>query len=214
MNTQRIFYIDALKAFAIVLVVMGHMSFVWTTDIHESLYTTILSVFHMPLFMALSGYVSNVEKFQVGKKAKLLIPFFAFGMIWTIVNQLPFVGFFEHEAKYGYWFLYVLFMFFVFLATIRATKRNLYWGMAIVEAILMGLHAMFHRTIPGMIMSTDHMFQLWPFFCLGIIMKRGLLSQIYNHKVVSIALCFAGLCLFGGGKNWFTSHEHLRSVLQ
>ena len=201
MNTQRIFYIDALKAFAIVLVVMGHMSYVWTTDDHESFYSEILSVFHMPLFMALSGYVTNVETFQIKKRAKMLIPFFAFGMIWTIVNQLSFIGFFEHEAKYGYWFLYALFMYFVFLAIIRAIGRNLYGGMAIVEIILMGLHAMFHRTIPGTLMSTDHMFQLWPFFCLGIIMKRGLITQIYNHKSVSAISCFAGLCLFGGGKN-------------
>ena len=200
MNSKRIFYIDALKAFAIVLVVMGHMSFVWTTNTHKPLYPNILSIFHMPLFMALSGYVLNADKFQMSKKAKLLIPFFAFGMIWTIVNQLSFFGFFEHEAKYGYWFLYVLFMFFVFLSIIRAVGRNLYGSMVIVEVILMGLHAMFHRTIPGTIMSTDHMFQLWPFFCLGIIMKRGLITYLYSHKILSAISCLAGVCLIGGVK--------------
>lgn len=200
MSSSRIFYIDALKAFAIVLVVMGHMSYLWTSPEHPSLYLPILSAFHMSLFMALSGYVTNVETFSLAKRAKMLIPFFVFGLAWTAYNQLSFWGFFENEAKYGYWFLYVLFMFCLFLTIIRRTKRNLYWGMAIVEIVLMGLHVCFHRTVPGTTLSTDHMFQLWPFFCMGIILRRGLLDKVLSHKMVVSLVCVLSILGLWGGK--------------
>lgn len=213
MPTKRIFYIDALKAFAIVLVVMGHTHELWEVEGRESFYLPILSIFHMPLFMALSGYVTNVEKFQLGKRAKMLIPFFVFGFAWTAYNQLPFLGFFEHEAKYGYWFLYVLFMFFAFLALIRATKRNLYVGMGVVQICLMGLHFILHRTIPGTTLSTDHMFQLWPFFCLGILLRRGMLDKIFDRKAVSTVICLCGIIIIGGGQVVFSSDKYFGWIL-
>lgn len=203
MKAERIFYIDALKAFAIILVVMGHTNQLWEVGDKTSFYSPILSAFHMPLFMSLSGYVTNFEKFQLAKRAKMLIPFFVFGFAWTAYNQLPFIGFFEHEAKYGYWFLYVLFVFFAFLALIRATKRNLYMGMGVVQIVLMGLHFMLHRTIPGTTLSTDHMFQLWPFFCLGIMFRRGMLEKILAPKVFSAMVCLSGIIVIGGGKYYF-----------
>lgn len=204
MSSSRIFYIDALKAFAIVLVVMGHMSHLWTNENSQSIYLPILSAFHMPLFMSLSGYVTNVDTFKIAKKAKLLIPFFVFGLAWTAYQQLPLLGFFEHEAKAGYWFLYVLFMFFVFLSLIRATKQNLYIGMGIIQVVLMGLHFLFHRTIPGTTLSTDHMFQLWPFFCYGIILRKGILNICYSHKFISLIICLLGIILMLGVQ--FTLH--------
>ena len=54
--SQRLLYIDALKGFTILLVVLGHVLQV-RYDIDNLLYRYIHS-FHMPLFMFLSGYVS------------------------------------------------------------------------------------------------------------------------------------------------------------
>ena len=209
MNASRIFYIDALKAIAIVLVVMGHTNVIWEVGGSNSVYLPILSVFHIPLFMALSGYVTNVETFNLAKRAKMLIPFFVFGFAWTAFVQLPIGGFFTSEAKYGYWYLYVLFAFFVFLSLIRAMKRNLYIGMGLVQIGLMGLHFMFHRTITGTTISTDHMFQLWPFFCLGIILRRGLLNKIYSHKIKVLTICSLGVVGIWGGQIYFRLTETL-----
>lgn len=199
-NSSRIFYIDALKAFAIVLVVMGHTIGLWEVGGKCSFYLPILSVFHMPLFMALSGYVTNVETFQLKKRAKMLIPFFVFGFAWGLYKQMPFLGFFVHEAKWGYWFLYVLFVFFVFLSLIRASRRNLYLGMCVVQVLLMGLHLAFHQTDVGTTLSTDHMFQLWPFFCLGIVMRRGLMERMCSNRWKVLCICLAGVIAVRGGK--------------
>ena len=209
MMKSRIFFIDALKAFAIVLVVMGHTNIIWEVGGRNSMYLPILSVFHMPLFMALSGYVTKVETFNLVKRAKMLIPFFVFGFAWTAFVQLPIGGFFTSEAKYGYWYLYVLFVFFVFLSLIRAMKRNLYLGMGLVQIGLMGLHFMFHRTITGTTISTDHMFQLWPFFCLGIILRRGLLDKVYHHKLKLLAVCLLGIIAIRGGAIALSVNRHI-----
>ena len=209
MMKSRIFFIDALKAFAIVLVVMGHTNIIWEVGGGNSMYLPILSVFHMPLFMALSGYVTNVESFNLAKRAKMLIPFFVFGFAWIAYQHLPFLGFFTHEAKGGYWFLYVLFVFLVFLSVIRTVKRNLFIGMGLVQIGLMGLHFMFHRTITGTTISTDHMFQLWPFFCLGIILRRGLLNKIYSHKIKVLTICSLGVVGIWGGQIYFRLTETL-----
>lgn len=203
MMKSRIFFIDALKAFAIVLVVMGHTNIIWEVGGGNSMYLPILSVFHMPLFMALSGYVTNVESFNLAKRAKMLIPFFVFGFAWMTYQHLPFLGFFTHEAKAGYWFLYVLFVFFLFLSLIRAMKRNLYLGMGLVQVVLMGLHLVFHRTITGTTLSTDHMFQLWPFFCLGIILRRGLLDKVYHQKLKVLLVCLLSIIAIRGGQLHF-----------
>lgn len=209
MMKSRIFFIDALKAFAIVLVVMGHTNIIWEVGGRNSMYLPILSVFHMPLFMALSGYVTNVESFNLAKRAKMLIPFFVFGFAWIAYQHLPFLGFFTHEAKGGYWFLYVLFVFLVFLSVIRTVKRNLFIGMGLVQIGLMGLHFMFHRTITGTTISTDHMFQLWPFFCLGIILRRGLLDKVYHHKLKVLAVCLLGIIAIRGGAIALSVNRHI-----
>lgn len=203
MSHQRFFFIDALKAFAIVLVVMGHTVGLWEAHGDVSFYLPILMVFHMPLFMALSGYVTNVETFRLKKRAKMLVPFFVFAFAWGVYKQKPLLGyldFFTHEAKWGYWFLYVLFVFFVFLSLIRAARRNLYVGMAVVQVFLMALHFLFHSTDVGTTLSTDHMFQMWPFFCLGIILRRRLFDVLCRHRRLASLVCALGIVAIRGGQ--------------
>ena len=62
-NSQRIAYIDALKGFAILCVVLGHIATgnlrdPFTQTIYFYLYNIIYS-FHMPAFIFLSGYFSK-----------------------------------------------------------------------------------------------------------------------------------------------------------
>lgn len=64
MQTNRLFFYDILKTYAIFLVILGHViqtfNLEWRTDeIFLSIY-----MFHMPLFIAISGYffVKSAEK--------------------------------------------------------------------------------------------------------------------------------------------------------
>lgn len=64
-KTDRVLYLDLLKCFAIFLVIWGHsiQYFKSTAYFDEPIYRIIYS-FHMPLFMALSGYFSEKDFFQ------------------------------------------------------------------------------------------------------------------------------------------------------
>ena len=76
MNNKRIKYIDMLKAFCIILVIVGHMGY---TPAKVKL---LLYIFHIPLFFFLSGMTLNVEKYDsivqffLKKFKAIVIPYF------------------------------------------------------------------------------------------------------------------------------------------
>ncbi|AME08897.1 MULTISPECIES: acyltransferase family protein [Gemella] len=75
MQKTRIKYIDMLKALAIILVILGHMSYT------PSKVKLLLYIFHMPLFFFLSGLVFSVEKYNTfwsffKRKAKTIVILF------------------------------------------------------------------------------------------------------------------------------------------
>ena len=59
---NRIVYIDALRGFAILLVIVGHLiQFNYSSGIENPIFNIIYS-FHMPLFFFISGYVHSFSK--------------------------------------------------------------------------------------------------------------------------------------------------------
>jgi fucose 4-O-acetylase-like acetyltransferase len=173
LKRPRLFYIDALRGMAILLVVIGHLPLYCYHDVEQSTLTRIVDVFHMPLFMMICGVVITFETFSIFKRFKVLIPFFIFGILYSLFCHLSLLGFIEDEAKYGYWFLWAIVIFSLFLYIIRKFRTNLILGIITIEVLLLILHFFFHRTVIGMTLSTDHLWYLWPFFSLGILMKRG-----------------------------------------
>lgn len=79
-SNKRIDYIDALKAFAMFLVVLGHA-------IPASPATAYIYSFHIQLFFLLSGVVfssarsKSYGKFLISKIKSLLVPYFCFALI-------------------------------------------------------------------------------------------------------------------------------------
>ena len=85
---QRIAWIDNLKAFLILLVVLGHCIQDSGLGDDSLLYRFIYS-FHMPLFFAVSGYVSQRDFTPwsaVGRRAvQLLVPYAAWAVVKSII---------------------------------------------------------------------------------------------------------------------------------
>lgn len=110
---RRLIYIDNLRGFLILLVILGHSLQDMGTG-NENVLFRVIYAFHIPLFMAVSGYVSyrsHLEWHKLIKMAKqLLVPFF----VWAVVSC-----FLVGDAKYyweiikypdrGLWFLYALY---------------------------------------------------------------------------------------------------------
>lgn len=85
LDNKRFYEIDLLRAFGIILMVMGHVSFGIFFDkwIHS---------FHMPLWFIISGYFVNIEKksviFIARKIKSILIPYLLFGVLYEVINSL------------------------------------------------------------------------------------------------------------------------------
>ena len=88
-HTERVDWIDALKGFAILLVIVGHLI---QTNYQSGIGNTIFNIiysFHMPLFFFLSGFMVGFKdngklpfSFIKKKMATLLLPWLS----WTMIS--------------------------------------------------------------------------------------------------------------------------------
>lgn len=90
---KRIAYIDSIKGFAILLVVMGH-TFHDFKGINMA-FIDFIYAFHMPLFFIISGYLGYKKDYDINqslfylrnKAIGLIIPFLFFGSIYTLIYR-------------------------------------------------------------------------------------------------------------------------------
>lgn len=86
-DKKRIIWIDSLKGFAIILIVLGH-----TIGYSRELsgLSRYLSSFYVPLFFLVSGYLfinkpkESLGKFTLKKAKRILIPYFTFALLSLI----------------------------------------------------------------------------------------------------------------------------------
>ena len=127
---NRIEYIDALRGFTMILVVLNHVSF-YCFGIDNTIPSLhkYLQEIQMPLFFFISGFVlyrPNVNwdsKFiasQFKRKIPvLLISPFIFFCIFIYIHHVPFTQGIYDDTKCGYWFTFVLFYFFAYYSITR-----------------------------------------------------------------------------------------------
>lgn len=136
MKSNRILYLDVVKAIAISLVCVGHANLLVTMK-GSSVVTAWIYSFHMPLFMLLSGYFSIHalnEPFVefIEKKAKqLLIPAIAIPLItvfvWFLIGAINIEEIARNEAIGGMWFLKTLFACYVFVWMVKRLNLSDGW---------------------------------------------------------------------------------------
>ena len=122
---KRIPYIDSIKGFAILLVVMGH-TFHDFKGLNMA-FIDFIYAFHMPLFFIISGYLGYKKDYNVNqtlfylknKAVGLIIPFLFFGSIYTLMYNYEYILLFTNSAKMGYWFTFSLFLIFCLYYTIE-----------------------------------------------------------------------------------------------
>ena len=180
--TGRNDVIDALKYFAIALVILTHVLRLRAEFIELSpeLLRTIVS-FNLPLFTFLSGWVlwgregKSPVRFMRGKVLGLLVPYFA----WIAV-EMPL----RHVRPSGYlarlweaaltpmagmqmWFLWALFCMFAVFTVGRLVSRSDWWTAAL--ALGVGSIALF---IPGGANGLNRVVWLYPYLALGYLIAR------------------------------------------
>lgn len=84
--SKRINYLDCIRGFALLLVILGHI-YIYTNPIKVWIYS-----FHMPLFFIISGFLwsnKNIDiKITIIKRFKaLIIPYILFGLVFFILRS-------------------------------------------------------------------------------------------------------------------------------
>lgn len=190
-SKHRIVYIDWLKAFAIFLVVLGHVCQSYGKNVEITIDHYGILPYHMPLFAILSGLFFSAKfdfKSFISKKFKqLALPF----LVWCIIVHIVIRGISDtyyhlteglsvhfkswieclwvYGIMSGFWFLRALFLSFVYAyLSIRVCKNNSVIG------ILLSVVCLYVLSLSGIIPNMffcDFVF-LYPFFCTGILMKE------------------------------------------
>lgn len=215
MNKQRDIWVDNVKIFACILVVLGHFfqSMVKADIIRYcSLYkwfNTTIYYFHVPLFFICSGYLyqkySAVRSFNQWKNSVLKkffalgIPYFVFSMAtWLLKNifsssvnsQLGGLGYtLIKNPTAPYWYLYVLFIIFV----ITLTAKN-----KIDSLILFGISFLCKMlTTFGVstgIYAIDTTASHWFWFVAGMLLATELIP-VLNRSASVILLAFVAMSI-------------------
>lgn len=204
---ERIVFLDSIRGFAILLVVMGH-AVAWNyPDWHEvclfsqtqskelmigGVVWQLIYSFHMALFFMVSGYLSGVSvitKDNVisrikNKTLRLLIPYLATGYLIFFVR-----------GNWGYWFLLTLFemsiiWMFLYVLLKKFNPISALWKdiivMALVYGILRGLSVF---SLIAEYIDSNLLKYFIP-FCFGCLMRRHykIESLVKNKKVYTFCL--------------------------
>lgn len=207
-QSKRIEFIDAMRGFTIFLVVLNHVALhcLGITRSIPSLHEFFYQV-RMPMFFMISGFVlykdgvvwdkdQIIRFFKKKIPVQLLSPLLFF-VVFMHVRGINFVDGLFNEPKYGFWFTYILFVYFVIYAFVRFLMRNKWAdiilviiGICLLPAGWPGLHEMI--PIPRNVLyffSFSH-WQFFFFFVLGTLLRKYYpVVQKWLDKKWTIPIC-------------------------
>lgn len=203
---NRIEYIDNLKGFAILFVVVGHV-LEKSLNIHDMPINTFYSSFHMPLFMFLSGIfamkgmdcytISEILRFIKKKTLRLMLPFIIVGGIYSIIhfNSLSPVLLGDSRC---FWFLPALYYCMIVELIINIIKSFLPKDTFVVDLIIQIIIWAFVSTIYYFGYNIPYLYRFvvfFPFFLIGHYYAKYL---EFRHSIQSSKelLSISILCFF------------------
>lgn len=209
---ERIEYIDQLKGFAIILVVMGHIA-EKSMNITTTPFNEFYGSFHMPLFMFLSGIfayksfndwnVCEIMNFLKKKVTRILFPFFVIGGVYSLMFCGNIADVYLGVSS-GYWFLPALFycmllgLIVYWLINIIGILNNPLWQLVMHGAFWGLLIILYYKGWLEHIPYCLHAIKMYPFFLMGTFFSRCKAFKdkvIYSNYLFTIAILGYILCL-------------------
>ena len=212
--TQRIEFIDAMRGFTMILVVMTHIGGFCLgiendiPSVHPFLYE-----FRMPTFFFISGFVlykvghiwnvKNVFLFLKRKFPVQIITTIIFFTIYLYVNGIPLETGILSDSKLGYWFTYALFIYFVVYSISQYLFQLFHFSDIVKDIATISLGSVFY-----LLFSVDSIFESLPinrnikdilsmqhwgfffFFSIGTLFKKyyNIIQQYLDKKPI-IFIC-------------------------
>lgn len=183
---MRLNYLDYLKAFAIITVVIYHMGLNTEPIMRAFIHT------QMPIFFLISGYLTYKEgKYNplsntIKRAKQLILPLLCCGIGLALLKGIDYLTLLQTQGKEGYWFLLTLFevsLFYNLSFPIRKKVRNEWrWTIDIIVIIfLMGVRFVLPESlIEGLELRSLSKF--YPMFILGVYLKEYPFIITYIRK--------------------------------
>ena len=207
MKAERDYFFDNLKAVLIFLVVLGH----FLLPIHGKSVLVIIKrliyVFHMPLFVFVSGYFSkkiykdgqyNFKKILFLIKAYIIFVV-AIQAVYAVCGVQSFseINFFSQSG--APWYLFAMIVWYLTIPWIRKCRPVT----VIVWTVVLALTAGFFRNI-GDFLCLSRILVFGPFFYLGYFMDQKTLEKALSFRcrrvVVPTAVMICTVILLFGHK--------------
>ena len=197
---QRLHYFDNLRAGLIFLVVIGHVFELVTSSLVDIAYIFIY-IFHMPLFIFVSGYFA---KYNPKKLLFSLIPLYFFFQFLYIVFARYALGqtWLIFQFTTPHWIMWYLFALIAWICLVPMLelfekKKALF---VILLTFVIGILAGFEITL-GYYMSLARIFYFLPFFVLGYYCARlrdfpGIVSKWYVRIIFGTLAAFVAFLVY------------------
>ena len=127
---NRIEYIDAMRGFAMIMVVICHF-FTWSFQYENPLYIYVNHILQIPLFFMISGFFAShmlrrsLLSIIWNKFIRLVVPAIIMLSLFVWVFDLNYVEALFHRFKYGYWFTFVMFGYVIIYVLVSRIFRCL-----------------------------------------------------------------------------------------
>lgn len=210
---ERYNYIDYSKAFAILLVITGHICLFCinrgnVNNADNMRIYSWLTVFQMPLFFFLSGIVIKHKDYSIKETIKhlykktrqLLVPFFLFGTIFTLFIHQGFCEFITPVMKQGYWYLLVLFelyLIYYFFNPISLLCKSKMFSFVVDLIFIVLLYSMLQLLNKGVDLNSScwqnylsliQVKRYAPFFFVAIFLRKyDAVNTLFNNKYIMLA---------------------------
>lgn len=195
---KRDYLFDNYKALLIFLVVLGHFTDLCAKN-NNFLYTLkwLISAFHMPAFIFVSGYFSKKDAPVSKLIEKLLIPYFVYECLYYLLYTYVLgkqTGFYLIYPKFSLW--YILALFFWRLITPYMKKIPHHMLLAITAGLLIGCSG-----IKDNFLSIPRILVFYPYFLAGIHFDRETLTRHradirYRRWAIIGILAFVAFLIF------------------
>ena len=200
-DVKNSYFIDNIKFILIFLVVFGHLieRYIDTNSTLMGVYMFIY-IFHMPLFIFVSGFLSkNINKSKTVYLKSLLVPYIVLNIVWYTLAYF-YTGETNLPLLYPGWTLWFLLSLFFWRISLKYLVKIKYiLPISFLLGLIVGLVS------NGSILSFSRTIVFLPFFLLGYYCNMDKLKKIDDSINAWIALfgvaLFVALALFLADKN-------------
>ena len=182
--------IDALKGFLIILVILGHViTFTDNVNIVNHAVMGMIYIFHMPLFILVSGYLTKPPQQQAASDMwRGVLNILIIAVVFHLISSLRVIvtggDYMKTLTAFPQGVLWYLVSLFYWRIMLYYSPRSLlqrpllYLSIALVVSILCGL------THLGKLLSLQRTLNFYLFFLLGYYYRQGVINTRWWHSNV------------------------------